>query len=350
MSIDTGAGEGIEAAARRARYSVLREAATERDAWIVLGHHRDDQAETVLLNLLRGSGEQGLAAMRTLTRDARGTLWRPLLAMPRARLVAHAQAHGLCWLDDPANTDPRLTRNHLRHAVLPMLRGHWPGSDAALARSAQLLAEADELMQADSRRLLAECLRPDPRVLDLRRLTSALPSRGRRALRCWLADHGAAPVGVEALDELLEIWPRLRADANAERWLGGLRVRLWHGDAWLGDDNPPRVPDMPWDGRGGMPLPGGGSLVLEGAPGFDRSLQVRSRRPGDAIRLARRPSQSLKALLPTLGLPPWQRDGVPLLCDGETVLAVADLAYAEVFDHWLRQHGARLRWHAPTMG
>jgi tRNA(Ile)-lysidine synthase len=139
-------GRGLEDAARQARYAAF-DAERRADECLVLAHHRDDQAETLLLALLRGSGERGLSAMRDFTVDARGPIWRPLLATPGAAVADYAAQHELSWIEDPSNRDERLSRNQLRYTVMPLLRRHWPQADEALAASAQRLAEADGLLR-----------------------------------------------------------------------------------------------------------------------------------------------------------------------------------------------------------
>src|SRR6185437_7509665 len=109
VEVNDARGEGIEAAARRARYAAFAANLGEGE-WLVLGHHRDDQVETVLLKLLRGAGPEGLGGMRTLRPFARGFLWRPLLETPRESLRKYLSKHGIRWIDDPANADPRFAR------------------------------------------------------------------------------------------------------------------------------------------------------------------------------------------------------------------------------------------------
>ena len=128
-------GKGLEAAARDARYAAFGRHLAEGES-LVLAHHQDDQAETVLLRLLRGSGSDGLAAMRGERRFAGGFLLRPLLGLPRAQLLDYARAHGLAWCEDPSNQDPGADRNFLRLRVMPLLRERWPEAASRACREA----------------------------------------------------------------------------------------------------------------------------------------------------------------------------------------------------------------------
>ncbi|HEX6832985.1 MAG TPA: tRNA lysidine(34) synthetase TilS, partial [Rudaea sp.] len=145
VTVEPRAGTGPEDAARRARYAAFERALRPGEI-LALAHHRDDQAETVLLKLLRGAGPQGLGGMRFLRKAGAGWLWRPLLDTPRAALQAYLKDHALAWIDDPANANPDLRRNFLRHRIVPGLKPQWPNADAALAHSAQWLRAAADFI------------------------------------------------------------------------------------------------------------------------------------------------------------------------------------------------------------
>ncbi|MCB1822500.1 MAG: tRNA lysidine(34) synthetase TilS, partial [Candidatus Competibacteraceae bacterium] len=168
-------GESPEAAARRARYTAF---ATELspDAALLTAHHCDDQAETLLLQLLRGAGPHGLAAMPAVSRLGEGWLLRPFLEVDRAELLAYARTHDLQWIEDASNTDIGFDRNYLRHQVLPVLRERWPAVNRTLSRSARLCAETatwlDEEAAADLARVATE--RPDRLAVPVLRELSAV--------------------------------------------------------------------------------------------------------------------------------------------------------------------------------
>lgn len=340
-------GRGPEAAAREARHAAF-EQMLAADEVLVLAHHRDDQAETFLLRALRASGPDGLAAMRRWRRFGPGRLWRPLLEHGRDELLAHARAHGLEWIDDPSNTDVQLDRNFLRGHVLPLLRERWPHADDALAQSAALCAQAHELLGEEDARSFAAVATADPHCLSRTRLRELPAARRARVLRHWIASLRLPPLpgnGIERIErELLDV----RDDAEALFHWHGATVRSWRDLLRAGVLHPvmPAQWRVAWDGSAPLALPHGGALRLEGATRFDYPVVVHARAGGERIVLpGRSHSHALKHVLQALGVPPWERERLPLLSDAEgRLMAAADLACAATFDAWLRERGARLHW------
>ncbi|GAB3733979.1 tRNA lysidine(34) synthetase TilS [Silanimonas algicola] len=356
-------GGGLEDAARRARYAAFA-AERQADECLVLAHHRDDQAETLLLALLRGSGERGLSGMREFTVDARGPIWRPLLRTPAQAVAQYAARFGLDWIDDPSNRDERLSRNHLRRTVLPLLRRQWPQVDASLAHSAQRLAEADDLLRAQARKDVATLLGLRGDVLDAKALRALPAPRGTRALRSWAETQGAR-LTTDVVERVLGEWSRQPPGRVLAHALGDAMLRQWGDRLWLtprdaaGGSGASRSPDaaawasVPWDGRSPLRLPfppregRQGTLTLLGAEAFDQPMALvpRSAAPPRFLAAGARHSHPLKAHFVRLGLPPWERDAVPLLVDGDGRLqALGDLAYGASLEAWLRARGARLLW------
>jgi tRNA(Ile)-lysidine synthase len=143
VTVDRSSGLGLEAAARVARYEAFSRCAGNV---LLLGHHQGDQAETLLFNLLRGAGVAGAAAIPRERRHQHLRILRPMLAVARQEIEAYARAHGLAWIDDESNSDTGLTRNFLRHAVLPLLASRFPAAEQRLAQAAGHFAEADALL------------------------------------------------------------------------------------------------------------------------------------------------------------------------------------------------------------
>ena len=346
IDVTRDGGDGLEAAARKGRHAAF-EAALRDDEILALAHHRDDQAETFLLRALRASGSDGLGAMRAWRRFGRGWLWRPLLGVPRMELLAHAQQHGLQWIEDSSNADTALDRNFLRHHVVPLLRERWPHVDAAFARSALLSAEASELLCADDAQALRSVRSRDPRTIDVDRLRTLPAARRARVLRHWIdeLELPALPAqGVARIEaDLLDAAP----DSGAEFAWSGAVIRRWRN--WLHADfqRAPLPPDwrVQWDGHHPLPLPGGGALQLLGHAGFDAPVYIGARQGGERIILpGRSHSHTLKHVLQELGLPPWQRERLPLVIDTDgDLLAVGDLACSATFNAWLNVHGARVQ-------
>ncbi|HSC79799.1 MAG TPA: tRNA lysidine(34) synthetase TilS [Chitinolyticbacter sp.] len=337
------AGVGVEAGARTARYAEF--AHCDADA-LLLAHHRDDQAETVLFNAVRGAGLAGLAAMPETRLLRHGLmLLRPLLDTSRAELAAYAADHQLSWIEDESNTDPVYDRNYLRLAGMPALRARFPALDAGLARVARHAAEAEALLAEHGRLDVATCLN---RLGGFELATAATLGelRARHALRSWLRQLGAQP-DERSFDELLR---QARTDTLSWSWrdltVRGYRRALYvvppqgvsGGTVVLGFGQAQAhwVPE--WGGtlswRRGV---GVREEVLAGA-----TLELRPRRGGERLRAAAgRPSRALKQLCQEAGVPPWQRIATPLLyLDGVLmawpgVAVNADLACADGWwPHW----------------
>lgn len=340
-------GRGLEAAARQARHAAFESELGDGEV-LALAHHRDDQAETFLLRALRASGPDGLAAMRPWRRFGRGWLWRPLLDLPRTRLLAYAQEHSLRWIDDPSNAETTFDRNFLRECVLPLLRERWPQADAAFARAADLCADSVSLLAQEDARALARVATADPQALSRAALRLLPVERRARLLRQWIASLDLPPLPAQGVARIEAQVLDARADAEAAFAWNGAIVRSWR-DLLHADRQRAPLPAhwrCEWDGGAVLALPGGGQLRLDGISGFDNALVVRARRGGERIVLpGRTHSHALKQLLQELGVPPWERERLPLVSKAEgELLAAGDLAYSARFDAWLREHGARLVW------
>ncbi|MEO6103873.1 MAG: tRNA lysidine(34) synthetase TilS [Pseudoxanthomonas sp.] len=347
VSVDRDSGEGLEAAARKARYAAFGNALAAGEV-LVTAHHRDDQAETFLLRALRGSGTDGLAAMRPWRAFAAGHHWRPLLDTARDDLLAHAKRHDLAWLDDPSNEDTRHDRNFLRQRVLPLLRERWPQADACFARSAVLSADAVELLDAEDASSLAMARTADPCALSVVALQRLAPARRARVLRRWIEALGFPPLPGQGVARIESDLLPARADARARFEWRGLVIERWRDLLHVQARREP-LPvawSVPWSGAAPLALPGGGSLALEGAAQLPATVRAFARRGGERIRLpGHAHSHALKNVLQELGIAPWERERMPLLGDAtDELLAMGDLAYSARFDAWLREQGARLHW------
>ncbi|MDQ1118612.1 MULTISPECIES: tRNA lysidine(34) synthetase TilS [Pseudoxanthomonas] len=343
------AGEGLEAAARRARHAAFARVLRPGDL-LVAAHHRDDQAETFLLRALRASGPEGLAAMRPLRPFAQGQLWRPWLDLPRSAILAYAQAHDLRWVEDPSNADAALDRNFLRHHVLPLLRQRWPHADAALARSAALSAQADALLQQLDQDALDRARADDAQLLSVPALQALSPELRARVVRRWIATLGLPSLPAQGIVQLESSLLDAGHDAQARFDWGEARLQRWRDLLHAGRATPPlpRAWRTHWRGDAPLALPGGGELRLQGAA-FEAPVQVGARQGGERIQLpGRTHSHALKHALQAAGIPPWQRAQLPLLRDAEgRVLAMGDRLLSGPFQAWLEAQNARLHWTPP---
>lgn len=350
-------GDGLEAAARTARYAAFA-GALPAGGVLALAHHRDDQAETVLLKLLRGAGPEGLGGMRPLRAFAGGWLWRPLLDLPRRALAGYAAAHGLACIDDPANAEPGLARSFLRHTILPQLARHWPDPAQALAASAALCRDAAAHLEAEATAALAALQSDTAAGLDAADSEAAsldasgwcaLPAALRgRVLERWLhAQDLPAPTRTQraTLEHQLAT---ARSDRVPRVAWSGAEVRAWRGRLYA----MPVAPDPPdgwkldWNGAP-LALPGGGRIELQPQSlVLDPPLRVRQRRAGEHLQPANDPhTRTLHDLFQQRGIPPWRRGRCPLIEDaGGHLLAVADLASTDAGAALFARLGARPRW------
>jgi tRNA(Ile)-lysidine synthase len=350
---DTGAGRGVEAAAREARYAALAGCLTSGD-WLLSGHHQDDQVETLLLNLLRGSGPDGLAAMPESRPFAGGWLVRPLLAVSRAELAEYATEARLEWIEDPSNAERGYDRNFLRHEVLPVIGKRWPDAGVRMERSIERLKEASELLAALGRADLDSAAGSG--VVDTACLAGLSAPRQRNALRVAIREAGLPLPSRDVLEALRTDLVSARDDAMPlVAWPGG-EARRFRARLYLMPPLPPAPSaSLPIDGDR-LSLPAGlGELRLE--PGADRGidpalveagLTVRWRVGGERLKPgADRPTRTLKKLLQEASTLPWMRDRLPLLYVGDRLVAVADRFLAEDAS---ASPGVRVRWlgHPPV--
>jgi tRNA(Ile)-lysidine synthase len=323
------AGAGLEGAARRARY---RAYADTRAHWIALAHHRDDQAETVLLNVLRGAGVRGAAGIPVVRAlDASQPdglrLIRPMLTVPRSDIAAYAAARGLAWIEDESNAAIRLGRNYLRHEILPRLAARFPAANARLAQAAAHFAEVQALLDELARQDL-DAASHEGR-LQVQALRTLGAPRARNLLRSMLSRHGIAMPDTVRLDEMLHQLTSAPRDAAVELPVGEHVLRRFRGAVYLTSpqaDIP--VASRPWRGETELAW-GNGRILFEPVQGEGIDLSaltrglvtIQGRRGGERFRPdARRPRRTLKNLLQEAQIPPWQRDGMPLLwCGGQLV-------------------------------
>ncbi|RXR08409.1 tRNA lysidine(34) synthetase TilS [Pseudoxanthomonas composti] len=341
------AGDGLEAAARRARYAAI--AGTLRKGEVLAtAHHRDDQAETFLLRALRASGSEGLGAMRAWRPFAQGWHWRPWLQVPRAQLLAWARARRLAWIEDPSNADTDLDRNFLRHEVFPLLQRRWPHVAASFARAAELAQSAADLLSEDDAHALQDVSQGDPPRLSVQGLRALPAPRRARVLRAWIARCTLPPLPAQGVARVSQDLLDAREDALPHFDWAGARIVRWRGQLYAHRPHGPLSPrwSAQWDGRMPLVLPDGGSLHLDGATAFPATVTVRARQGGERIRLpGREHTHALKHVLQDSGIPPWERPRLPLLFEpGGALLAAGDAVIGDTLQRWLHEHRGQLRW------
>jgi len=333
VPVEAQAGVSIEAAARDARYAGLA-AQLRAGECLLTAHHGEDQAETLLLQALRGAGLKGLASMPVCRQFAAGWHLRPLLSQRRADLRQFAAALGIAGTLDPMNADHRYDRVYLRRQLWPLIENRWPGAGLALSRTAAHVAEAQELLETIADADLA-VLR-DGDALSVPRLRTLASARQVNALRRWIFEARALPPPaarlLEALRQILDAdadhLPAIVWDARA--------LRRYRDRIFLTAATPPRLEmRRRWEILAQPHFDLGAGLgqlhCVERIGGLDRrrlpaALLVRGREGGEALKLRHSAStRSVQHLCQELGVLPWMRDALPFVYAGDELIGIGDL-------------------------
>ena len=337
FALDAASGASVEALAREARYAALAALAGPTDV-VLTAHHADDQLETVLLRILRGTGVRGLAAIHAESTCGRGRLVRPLLELTRAEIEAEARRLGLVWLEDPSNQDARFDRNFLRRECLPRLRERWPSAGITATRLARQMAEAEGLLDELASVDLAAC--DDLGRIPLALLEPLSLARRNNALRHALVRLALPLPGAAQLAELERALEARRDAAVLVRW-PGVEARVYRQTLYL---LPPRAPAGTTEGRvdtAGACRVAEGELTLVPADDYgipDRwarqGLRVALREGGERFRpRGHRRHKALKQWFQEQGIVPWMRARVPLIYVDDRLVAIADLELADELPH-----------------
>ena len=329
----SAAGHVAEGAARAARYAAFERILSTLDV-LCTAHSEDDHVETVLLNLLRGAGPRGLAGIPDRRSLGEGIVARPVLRVPRAALHAYARATGFPLIDDPANDDPRFSRVMLRHEIVPVLETRWPGVRTALARTARLGRESAGLLDALAAIDLERAGGIGGAALDVEVIAALEPARRCNAIAGWLRAQGIASPGERRIGQIVRQVTEARSDAMLCVGLGDVEVRRFRGRVLLAPRTPPvvtqrvhcwRIPEaLSFDH---------GSLAWE--PCTDGGLDDTVRDAKIAVRFRGNDAQwmrslgvrgrSLKKRFQSLGIPPWERGGIPLVYAGDELAAIGSV-------------------------
>ncbi|OSN00005.1 tRNA lysidine(34) synthetase TilS [Lonsdalea populi] len=327
VQVDAQQG-GIEAAAREARYQAIRKHLHMNEV-LLTAQHLNDQSETFLLALKRGSGPAGLSAMASATQFGEQTHLRPLLAFSRAQLAEYAAHHDLSWIEDDSNNDDRFDRNFLRRQVLPVLTQRWPHFPAAVSRSAELCAEQEQLLDE----LLAESLQSLRRAdggLSITALESYGPLRRAALLRRWLAAEGVRMPSREQLQRLWQDVALSRRDAEPQLVLGPWQIRRFRDGLYvLPQWTSVRDTVLTWEPASApLALPSELGTLALGPQGVavrrpypDEAVTVRFHAQGKFHIVGRDHGRQLKKLWQESGVAPWMRERTPLIFYGERLIA-----------------------------
>ena len=332
--------EGLEAAARRLRYAWLAKHVDHGDV-LMTAHHLDDQAETILLQLLRGSGVRGLAAMPIICRFSAGKLVRPLLEFERSELKAYAKRNSLRWVEDASNRDVHRSRNFIRHRVVPMLEQHWPRAKHALVRGGRHAGEAATLLDAIALEDMQSSIAAQDgcevdSVLLVPALLNLSAERRHNVLRYWIRQLNLPPPSSLHMNQIDDVIVKSTRSRHAAVAWPGAEVRRYRNQLFamrrLTDPDPGLK--VTWNLRQPIEVPGTGYVlkcVESIGDGLSRerigkgAITVRLRQGGETCCLpGRSHHHKLKKLLQEAGVPPWQRQRLPLIFVDEDLAAVAD--------------------------
>ena len=372
VKVVRGPGASLEAAAREERYRIFRGLQTD---YIVLAQHLDDQAETLLLQLLRGAGVKGLSAMpvvRTVRKEmseiasvnsipaleGRPKLLRPLLDVSRREIEDYARARALQWITDESNDEISFDRNFLRHELFPLMEKRFPAYRTTFLRASRHMAEAsallDELAEVDS----AQCAVPGKlHVEDLRKL--GFP-RARNLLRYTLTQHAVVLPSTVKLEEILRQLLSSCPDTKLHVVFGNTEIRCFRDRVHIRKAQtivqaiPEACWHLVWRGEEQLPIPElGGTLRFTRSMGAGIGLQkineqpvtIRLRQGGERLRTdCKRPRRSLKNLLREASLPPWQRQRLPLIFSGEQLICVPGIGVDCDFQAADDEQGLLVEW------
>lgn len=339
VEVDPADKRGVEAAARETRYAVFKRFIQE-DEILLLAHHQSDQAETMLLQLARGSGVAGLAAMPAETVFAAGIMIRPFLGLPQAAVSDYAQAKGLTWIEDDSNAELRFDRNFVRHQVIPVLQQRWPSIEATIARSAAHCADANQLVKEYATALMQRLAEGEG--LSIPALLELDDAACRAVIRQWLSVLGlSCPSSVKIrriVDELL----RARPDANPLVNWHDVEVRRYRDVMYAMNSLPP-TPDEQrrWNMDKqllSLTVKGLGRFALQNISGIGlsrqrvrsaRTIELRFAQKGLRCAIDKCRTRGLGELFQLAAVPPWLRPFVPLLFIDEQLAMIGQFRICE---------------------
>jgi tRNA(Ile)-lysidine synthase len=346
LVISRAGRSSLEEESRNCRYRAVARILNEREMYLT-AHHAEDQAETLFLNLMRGSGVEGLAGIPVLRNLEKGWVARPLLDRRRKQLEKFLEDRGVGWLTDPSNEDTGFDRNYLRQQLFPLLEQRWPGVIKRLsrtARNARITATAMAVfIESQSGDLIRDRLK-----MPLQKLLELEPEMQTLIVRQWLRRHEVQVLPEIRLREFLEQVGGSELTNLAEVQWGDWMIKRYQRDLWLHRRKPfMACPEVRW--QTGMEVDLGsdsGQLGLKGKPvDIPGSWVVRERNSGDRIRmLPNGPSHKLKQLFQSAFIPPWLRPGIPVLAWDDEPVALGDWVIGHRLQAWLYENDLKFKW------
>ena len=334
-----------ESEARAARYDWMEK--NMEGNILLTAHHKNDQAETVLLNLMRGAGARGLAGIQYARRFGKCLLIRPMLDLTKQQILDYAAEHNLNYIQDPANADRNYDRNYLRHLVLPLLQERWESSVESISRSARNLSDARSILDEAAEEDLYRCMSVGTAMfsigypLSLDQMQHWRDARIINLLRYWIRESSIPEPSRKQLDSFLSSVMYSESDYAELDW-GGYKLCLFQREIYLAWDRKP--PDnkqkVSWDLKEPLVFESEGiRLIPTPVVGYginkerlSGSVSVGFRKGGERFRMPEaRHSSKLKKLLQAHFVPPWERNILPLIYSGDELVAVVPWSISDGF-------------------
>jgi len=348
-------GQSPEEAARDARYRALRSLIRAGDV-LLTAQHREDQLETVLLQLFRGAGLAGLAGIPKQMRFGKGYLLRPLLPVAKWQIQEYARQHRLQWIEDPSNQEDDFDRNYLRNRVIPLLKQRWPALDKTVTRSGKHCAEAHHYLAQVGDNLLRSVYDPEQGTLYIKRLQEKSRFEQRQIIRAWFLELGLRMPSSQKVEQIRIGVVLARQDSCPQLQGKGFIIRRYRDRLYcllneMAIDRDYRMNWTRWQHE--LALPGNGCLLalptrqagLSKACWESSRASVGYRQGGESIRLPGRSGRhGLKKLFQEKAIPPWIRNRIPLLYFDEQLVAVGDLWISAEFFRPEGSDNLRLQW------
>lgn len=341
LCLDLQPGDSVEAKAREARYAIFAQRLAPGD-WLLTAHTQDDQAETFLLQALRGAGPKGLGGIAKVRALGQGLLVRPFLGLTRDEINAYADHFKLSYIDDPSNEETRFRRNYIRHEIMPLLKTAFPGALTCLSRSSELCGQDNQLLDDYLEVQYQDALNETAlNQLSCRHFEGLSLQQQCHLLRGWFSKNAMKLPSVDQCHRILAEVLRAKPDAMPHLVLPEGSIKRFKGKLILLYDTagaPKTGEEKIWDLD--QPLKWaekqyqavkmkGKGIALQHLP--SKSLMVRYRQGGERCRLPGRPNKSVKKILQEMQIPPWERDQIPIFYYEDRLVALGSIAIAQEF-------------------
>ncbi len=348
-------GQSQEEAARNARYQALKTLLKENDA-VLTGQHAEDQLETVLLQLFRGAGLKGLSGMPEMMKLGRGCLIRPFLNISKQQIVNYAQLYDLQWVEDPSNQAINFDRNYLRNQILPKLKQRWPNLDDTVGRSARICAESQQFLDQAIKTSVSQPVDTEQGCVYIDKLLEQSKFVQKQSIRFWFSQLGLRMPSNQVLQRIIDDMAKSRPDSNPVLHYEGRMFRRYRNRLYSLMPMPPLDTSvvLTWETHNhAIVLPGNGELrtELSNEGGLDKQIwltakiTVRYRQGGELIKLPGRDGHhSLKKLFQEQSVPPWERQGIPLIYCNDLLAAVGDLWISDEVFNSSKDQNIKIRW------